>query len=130
MAGLWARLDLTERPGNAIKNLLELNKKIYKNIGKIQMPGTQISAFISEETKQHVEDYTKRRGIKKAYLIEQALLHYLQALEEIPEDIFVPARLILTPESMKHVADRIAADEEPAEELKKLMNTSPSDESP
>ena len=33
-----------------------------------------------------VEAYVKRHGVKKAYLIEAALQHHLQALREIPED--------------------------------------------
>ena len=45
---------------------------------------TQVSAYISEETKAEVEAYVKRRGVKKAYLIEEALQHHLQALREIP----------------------------------------------
>ena len=57
---------------------------------------TQVSAYISEETKAEVEAYVKRRGVKKAYLIEQALQHHLQALREIPEDLIIPSRLVLT----------------------------------
>lgn len=31
---------------------------------------TQVSAYISEETKIQVEAYVRRHGVKKAYLIE------------------------------------------------------------
>ena len=55
---------------------------------------TQISAYISEETKAEIEAYVKRRGVKKAYLIEAALQHHLQALREIPEDLIIPSRLV------------------------------------
>ena len=55
----------------------------------------QISAFISEETKAQVETYVKRHGVKKAYLIEEALQHHLQALRDNPEDIVIAARLLL-----------------------------------
>jgi predicted DNA-binding protein len=40
---------------------------------------TQVSAYISEETKAAIEAYVKRRGVKKAYLIEEALQHHLPA---------------------------------------------------
>lgn len=38
---------------------------------------TQVSAYISEETKAEIEAYVKRRGIKMGYLIEEALRHHL-----------------------------------------------------
>ena len=37
-------------------------------------PQTQISAFISGATKSLLEEYAEAHGLKKAYLIEQALL--------------------------------------------------------
>ena len=50
----------------------------------MNIPNTQISAYISKETKILVEQYVKSRGIKKAFLIESALLHHLQALKDLP----------------------------------------------
>ena len=81
----------------------------------------QISAFISEETKTQVEQFVASRGIKKAFLIETALLHHLQALREIPEDLVVPTRLVLGSDSLKCVADRLASDERPTDDLKSLF---------
>ena len=63
----------------------------------------------------------KRRGMKKAYVIEEALLHHLQALREIPEDVIIPARLVLSEKSMQDVADRFSANEAPSEDLKALF---------
>ncbi len=82
---------------------------------------TQVSAYISEETKAEVEAYVKRRGVKKAYLIEEALRHHLQALREIPEDLIIPSRLILTDEAMAETARRIAQENHPTEALKTLF---------
>ena len=59
------------------------------------MAETQISAYISDDAKAALETYVKQRGVKKAYVIEEALLHHLQALREIPEDVIIPARLVL-----------------------------------
>ena len=83
----------------------------------------QISAFISEETRAQVETYVKRRGVKKAYLIEEALQHHLQALRAIPEDVIIPARLVLTKEALSQVADRITGDEPATESLKALFRS-------
>jgi len=82
---------------------------------------TQVSAYISEETKAQVEAYVKRHGVKKAYLIEEALQHHLQALREIPEDLIIPSRLVLTSEAMAQIAERIAEEEQPTEALKALF---------
>ena len=83
--------------------------------------GTQVSAYISEETKAQVEAYTKSHGVKKAYLIEEALRHHLQALREIPEDLIIPSRLVLTKEAMAEIADRIGQEDRPAKALKALF---------
>jgi antitoxin component of RelBE/YafQ-DinJ toxin-antitoxin module len=82
---------------------------------------TQVSAYISEETKAEIEAYVKRRGVKKAYLIEEALQHHLQALREIPEDLVIPSRLVLTRETMTEIAERIEGKGEPSEALKNLF---------
>ena len=68
------------------------------------MSETQISAFISEATKLQVERYAEAHGVKKGHLIEEALLHHLQALRELPADIVIPPRLVLTPKSYALVA--------------------------
>ena len=52
--------------------------------------------------------------MKKAYLIEKALQHHLQALREIPEDLIIPSRLVLTGETMAETAERIAGDDQPS----------------
>ena len=82
---------------------------------------TQVSAYISEETKAQVEAYAKRHGVKKAYLIEQALQHHLQALREIPEDLIIPSRLVLTSEAMSQVAEHFALENQPTEALRALF---------
>ena len=82
---------------------------------------TQVSAYISEETKAQIEAYVKHHGVKKAHLIEEALKHHLQALREIPEDLIIPSRLVLTSEAMAKIAGRIAQEGQPTEALKTLL---------
>ena len=88
------------------------------------MTSTQISAYISESTKEQVEAYVKRRGVKKGFLIEEALLHHLQVLKDIPEDVVIPARLVLTDKSMEKVAELLESDQKPSKALKDLLNDS------
>ena len=82
---------------------------------------TQVSTYISEETKAQVEAYVRSHGVKKAYLIEEALQHHLQALREIPEDLIIPSRLVLTSEAMTKIADHFALENQPTEALRSLF---------
>ncbi|HEC13749.1 MAG TPA: hypothetical protein ENI80_10985 [Acidiferrobacteraceae bacterium] len=82
---------------------------------------TQVSAYISEEAKAQVEAYVERHGVKKGYLIEEALRHHLQALREIPEDLIIPSRLVLTSEAMEQVVEGIAGEDQPTEALRTLL---------
>ncbi len=83
---------------------------------------TQISAPISQETKDLLEKHVKATGIKKGHLIESALRYHLRALHELPADVLVPARLVLTRQSFQDVADRMRSPGLPTEDLRDLMS--------
>ncbi len=57
---------------------------------------TQISAQISEATRERMEKYVRRTGVKKGHLVEQALLHHLQALDALPAEYIVQPRLVVS----------------------------------
>jgi hypothetical protein len=86
------------------------------------MSDTQISAHISEETKEKVERYVGAHGLKKGALIEQALLHHLQALRELPSDVIIPPRLELSRDSFAEVSQLLAKPRKPRRELQVLMS--------
>ncbi len=79
---------------------------------------TQISAHISGEAKARLERYVRATGTTRAYVIEQALLHHLQALEELPVEAILPARVVLSEESAVRVRDLIAPPPPPTEAKK------------
>jgi hypothetical protein len=85
------------------------------------MSVTQISAYISDETREQMERYTGAHGLKKGALVEQALLHHLQALREIPMDVIIPPRIQLTRASFDRVAELIVTPREPTEAMHTLM---------
>jgi hypothetical protein len=64
----------------------------------------------------------RRTGQTRARLIEDALLQHLRALEELPGDAIVPARIILNEKSARRVRDMIARPPEPTEDLKRLFD--------
>ena len=83
---------------------------------------TQISAHISLDTKERLERYVRETGVTRGRLVEEALLHHLQALEELPADVVVPARVVLNSESAKRVRDLISHPPPPTEELQHLFD--------
>jgi len=85
------------------------------------MADTQISAHISEATKEQVERYAGAHGVKKGALVEQALLHHLQALRELPADIIIPPRLELSEDSFAKVAELAAKPRKPTNAVRALM---------
>jgi uncharacterized protein (DUF1778 family) len=66
-----------------------------------------ISASISETTKQQLERYAEVQGVEQSVLVEDALLHHLQALRELPAEILIRPRLELSEESFTAVMDRL-----------------------
>lgn len=86
------------------------------------MPTTQVSAHIPEELKARIERYVRASGVTRSHLIEQALEHHLQALEELPLDIVVPARIVLSPESAENVRSLVESPPEPTEAMKRLFD--------
>lgn len=81
----------------------------------------QISAEISPGTKQLLERYSRAHGVKKQFLIESALLHHIQALEEIPANIIIPPRLIVSAASGRKIAQLVSKRQAPTSDLVELM---------
>lgn len=86
------------------------------------MPTTQVSAHISEETKVRLERFVRRTGQTRGRVIEDALLQHLQALEQLPAEALVPARIVLSAESAARVRQMIARPPEPTADLKQLFD--------
>ena len=82
---------------------------------------TQISAYISQTTKEQVEKYADAHGVKKGHLIEEALLHHMQALRELPADLVIPPKLLLTPSSFKEVGAVVKKARKPTAALRRFL---------
>ena len=65
----------------------------------------QISAYISPETHGAVDAYSRAHGVKKGHLVEMALLHHLQGLRELPQDVIIPPRIVVTAETGEWLLD-------------------------
>jgi uncharacterized protein (DUF1778 family) len=80
----------------------------------------QISAIVSEETRALLDEATEARGLKKGHVIEEALLHYLHALRELPSDVIIPSRLVLTETSGREVVEQVLHPREPTDAMRAL----------
>ncbi len=81
---------------------------------------TQISALISDSTRKLIERHVRRTGVKKGHLIEQAVLHHLQAVDELPAEYIVHPRLVVSRKTGQAML-RQAESARPTAALRKLM---------
>ncbi len=81
---------------------------------------TQISAQISETTRLLMEKYVRQTGVKKGHLVEQALLHHMQALDALPVEYVVRPRLVVSRKNGEELLQR-AETAQPTASLRKLM---------
>jgi hypothetical protein len=68
-----------------------------------------------------MEKQVRKTDIKKGYLSEQALLHHLQALNEIPQEYVVHPRIVLTRATAEEMLRR-AENPDPAPALRDLLS--------
>jgi hypothetical protein len=85
------------------------------------MARKRISTCISASTKDLVEQYAEVHGVKKSYLVEQALLHHLRALHELPADILIPPRIMVRPASFGSVIGLVKTPRKPTKALRALL---------
>lgn len=80
----------------------------------------QINARVSATTKDQLERESRATGIKKEFLVEEALLHHFQALRELPPDVIVHPRLVIAPEAAEQLVAQIES-AQPTDALRDLM---------
>lgn len=82
---------------------------------------TQIAARIDVSTKRELDAYSEEHGLKQGHLIEEALRYHLRALKELPADVIIPTRLVVTRESGEEVLKRLTTPGKPNRALRELM---------
>jgi hypothetical protein len=81
---------------------------------------TQISAQISATTRELMEKQVRQTGIKKGHLVEQALLHHLQALDELPAEFIIHPRIVVSRKTGEKLL-RSGTSAQPTPALRDLM---------
>lgn len=82
---------------------------------------SQISATISSATKEELDRFTESHGLKKNFVVEQALLFFMAARRELPDEAFVPARIVLEDKDFDRIVAMIERPPAPVEALRELM---------
>lgn len=83
----------------------------------------QISAVVSPETKRRLGRLSRATGVKQGRLIEDALHHHMQALDALPTDVIVPARIVVDRETGERLLERIARPGEATDALRDLFSS-------
>ncbi len=82
---------------------------------------SQISATVSPATKERLDRFTESHGLKKNYVVEQALLFFMEARAQLPNEALVPTRFVLDDEAFDRIAALIESPAAPTDALRKLM---------
>ena len=82
---------------------------------------SQISATISATTKEKLDRFTESRGLKKNFVVEQALLFFMESRRELPDEAFIPTRLVLDDEQFDELVARLESPAAPTDRLVELM---------
>jgi hypothetical protein len=81
---------------------------------------TQISAIISKTTRELLAKRVRQTGVKKGHLVEQALLHHLQALDELPAEYIIHPRITVSRKTGEQLLQQ-ADSAKPTAALEELM---------
>lgn len=68
--------------------------------------GRPISAVVSSTTKQRLETYLRASGMDEDRVIEAAIDHHLQAIQNLPLDVIVHPRLVVSRRSGERLLRR------------------------
>ena len=82
---------------------------------------SQISATISAATKEKLDRFTESHGLKKNFVVEQALLYFMEARKELPDEALIPARLVLEDKVFDRIVELLDRPPAPTKALRELM---------
>ena len=81
----------------------------------------QISAQISEATRNRLDVYARETGMKKSRLVEDAILAHLDTLDAVPSEYVIPANIVVDSATWDAVLADIENPSDPTPALRELM---------
>lgn len=82
---------------------------------------SQISATVSLATKERLDRFAESHGLKKNFVVEQALLYFMEARRELPDEALIPTRLVLEDATFDEVVRLLQNPPAPTAALVELM---------
>jgi uncharacterized protein (DUF1778 family) len=82
---------------------------------------SQISATVSASTKEKLDRFTESHGLRKNFVVEQALLYFMEARRELPDEAFIPTRIVVSDEGFDRLVALIENPPAPTDALRELM---------
>lgn len=76
---------------------------------------------MTASTKRELAEYAESHGLKQGFLVEEALRHHLRALRELPADVIIPTRIVVTQESGERMLARLKKPGKPTKALRELF---------
>lgn len=117
---LWPGLALPGRKPGVSFSMDELFFPVPA-VSAMSSVNAQVSATVASSTKEKLDRFTEELGLKKNYVVEQALLFFMQARRELPDEAFIPTRLVLDDAAFARIAAQLKARPEPSAALRELM---------
>lgn len=81
----------------------------------------QVSAIISAATKEKLDRFSEELGLKKNFVVEQALLFFMESRRELPDEALIPTRIVLDDDAFDRLVERLEAPATPTPALRELM---------
>lgn len=81
----------------------------------------QISASVSTTTREKLDRFTESRGLKKNFVVEQALLYFMESRRELPDEAFIPTRIVLGNAAFDRLVKLLKRPPKPTRALIELM---------
>jgi uncharacterized protein (DUF1778 family) len=82
---------------------------------------SRVSARVSPATKESLLRFSESRGLKRSFVVEQALLYFMEARRALPDEAIIPARLVLAGTAFDKLLDRLKTPPAPKRRLRALM---------
>jgi len=82
---------------------------------------SQISATVSLATKARLDRFIESHGLNKNFVVEQALLYFMEAYRQLPGTALIPTRLVLDDQVFDEVVALLKNPPVPSVALRELM---------
>jgi uncharacterized protein (DUF1778 family) len=111
--------DLAQHDGNVLFPWITIY--FIGPLGETMHSHSQISATVSVATKEKFDRFAESHGLKKNFVVEQALLYFMDARSQLPDEALVPTRLVLDDDAFDRIVALLAAPPAPTPALRELM---------